>query len=213
MSVYLLDDTVSFPHPSLAQSDGLLAVGGDLRPERLVLAYSNGIFPWYEPDDMLLWWAPDPRYVVFVNDYKATKNLTKIVKQNKFTVKINSNFKEVIKQCAKIPRKDQDGTWLGKDMIKAYTKLHQLGVAISVEVYLENKLVGGLYGIKLERVFCGESMFHLVSDAGSVAFYYLIDFCTRERIELIDAQMHTTNMEKHGGKFISFEAYEKYLYV
>lgn len=212
MPVYLLDDSITFPHPSLAREDGLLAVGGDLRPERLALAYSNGIFPWYNQGESLMWWAPNPRYVIYINEYKASKNLTKLINKDKFQIKFNVDFDIIIDNCSNILRKEQDGTWLGKDMINAYKKLKSLGIVISVGVYQNDKLVAGLYGVELKHVFCGESMFHTVSDAGNIAFYYLVEYCKQKGIELIDAQMHTQNMENHGGEQLSFSDYEKYLH-
>ena len=210
MSVYLLDDSVSFPHPSFAREDGLLAIGGDLSPERLALAYSYGIFPWYEQGGDILWWAPSPRYVVFVEKYHTPKNLRRIMRNGAFSVSIDGNFEDVIRHCANIPRSDS-GTWLGEDMQSAFINLHKKGVAHSIEVYFNNKLVGGLYGVQVGKVFSGESMFHLVSDAGNVAFDSLIQYCVSNDVQVIDAQMHTNNIEKHGGEFISFDKYLTYL--
>ncbi|MDD2199058.1 MAG: leucyl/phenylalanyl-tRNA--protein transferase [Bacteroidales bacterium] len=212
MSVFLLDNSLSFPHPSLACEDGLLAVGGDLSPKRLILAYSNGIFPWFEQGEEIFWWAPNPRYIVEIETYKPSKNLLKLIKNDKFTVKFNVDFERIIENCAKISRKDQVGTWIGNDMIKAYSKLHKLGFVMCIGVYYYNELVGGLYGVELKQVFCGESMYHTMSDAGNVAFYYLIEYCKQKDIKIIDAQMETENMRKYGGHYISFDEYQKYLF-
>lgn len=198
MIVWLDKNDIWFPDPSTALGDFPLAAGGDLSPERLLFAYSLGIFPWYSEDEPILWWSPDPRMVLFPDDLKISRSLKKVLKNKGFTVKFDTNFEEVIKSCAYVPRPGQDGTWLNADMIDAYIELHKLGYAHSVETYLDGKLVGGLYGIALGGTFFGESMFHKVSDASKVAFVHLVRKLKELDFDMIDCQQSTPHMARFG---------------
>lgn len=199
--MHFLTEKIVFPDVSEATSEGLLAVGGDLSSERLIHAYSNGIFPWFEAEDSLLWWSPDPRFVLFPNDLKISKSMKQILRKNTFKVTVNKDFKAVIVECALAKREGQDGTWITDEMVKAYIKLHKLGYAKSIEVWQNNVLVGGLYGVDLgNKVFCGESMFAKVSNASKVGF---ITFVQNSNYNLIDCQIHTKHLESLGAKHIS----------
>lgn len=189
-----------FPNPSDASDDGLLAVGGDLSIERLVLAYNSGIFPWFEDDQPILWWSPDPRMVLFPEKFKVSKSLRKTLRSDKFEIRFNTDFKNVISHCANVSRKGQGSTWITKEMQEAYLRLHKTGHAVSVEVWEHNKLVGGLYGIDLseKRIFCGESMFSLVSDASKVAFYHLSEYVKSRNYKFIDCQLYNSHLESLG---------------
>lgn len=207
--MYFLTDKIVFPDVSEASSEGLLAIGGDLSPERLIHAYSNGIFPWFENEEPILWWSPDPRFVLFPEDLKVSKSMKQILKRNSFEVTVNKAFKLVIEACAEAKRDGQNGTWITEQMIKAYDKLHQLGYAKSVEVWKNNRLVGGLYGIDLgNRVFSGESMFTKVSNASKVGF---IVFVQNSNYNVIDCQIHTKHLESLGARHISRKDYLKFL--
>lgn len=207
--MYFLTDKIVFPDVSEASSEGLLAIGGDLSPERLIHAYSNGIFPWFENEEPILWWSPDPRFVLFPEDLKVSKSMKQILKRNSFEVTVNKAFKSVIEACAEAKRGGQNGTWITEQMIKAYDKLHQLGYAKSVEVWKNNRLVGGLYGIDLgNRVFSGESMFTKVSNASKVGF---IVFVQNSNYNVIDCQIHTKHLESLGARHISRKDYLKFL--
>jgi leucyl/phenylalanyl-tRNA--protein transferase len=207
--MYFLNQKIEFPNASEASADGLLAIGGDLSAERLLHAYAKGVFPWFEFDEPILWWSPDPRFVILPNALKVSKSMKQLFKKNAFTVTINTAFKTVIEQCAKAKRRDQNGTWITESMIKAYLKLHQLGYAISVEVWQNDNLVGGLYGIDIgNNVFCGESMFAKVSNASKYGFIHFIQNST---YTIIDCQLHTNHLESLGGKSISRAAFLKYL--
>ncbi len=212
MPVYQLpDDELVFPHPELANENGLLAVGGDLSAARLVLAYSNGIFPWYNEGEPILWWSPDPRLVLFPREFKRHKSLHLLVNKKRFEVTFNSAFKEVIKQCGRVPRKGQPGTWITKEMEIAYIKLHNLQIAQSVEVWEEGKLVGGLYGLLLGKVFFGESMFHTVDNASKVAFWHLIDKLIEQGVQLVDAQQDTPHLRSLGARPVPRKEFLKLL--
>ena len=204
-----------FPDPSLANAEGLLAVGGDLHAERLILAYQNGIFPWYNPSEPILWWSPDPRMVLFPEKLKVSKSMKKLFKNETFRVTTNQNFEAVIQQCAVIPRAGQDGTWITNEMIDAYLKLHKLGIAQSVEVWQEDKLVGGLYGIYLkeQKVFCGESMFTKVSNASKYGFIWWVKSLQEKGVRLVDCQIYTKHLASLGAEEISREAFLSYLAV
>ncbi|MGV6829722.1 MAG: leucyl/phenylalanyl-tRNA--protein transferase [Flavobacteriales bacterium] len=201
----ILTDNIKFPNVEKADSEGLLAIGGDLSVERLLLAYRSGIFPWFEEDQPILWWSPNPRMVLFLEKLKVSKSLRKTIKKGIFTITFNTCFTEVIANCSKINRKEQDGTWITQSMQEAYSILHQLGHTISVEVWRENELVGGLYGIDLPEygIFCGESMFSKVSDASKVALYYLVEKLKTKNYKLIDCQMYTAHLERLGAEEIS----------
>ena len=199
----LLDSEIWFPDPENAPGDYPLAVGGDLSPERLIFAYSLGIFPWYSEGEPVLWWSPDPRMVLFPQNLKVSRSLKKILKKKIFEIKFDTDFERVINMCASVKRKGQAGTWITPEMIKAYTELHRLGFAHSVEVYKEGELVGGLYGVSLGGVFFGESMFHTVSDASKVAFVYLVEKLKQWNFDLIDCQQSTPHMARFGAVEIS----------
>ncbi len=203
MIVWLDEKDIWFPDPEKAPGDFPLAVGGDLSPERLLFAYSLGIFPWYSKEEPILWWSPDPRMVLFPKELKVSRSLKKVIKNKGFEVRFDTNFKDVIKACATVKRPGQEGTWLTEEMIEAYIKLHGLGFAHSVETYLDGKLVGGLYGVSLGGVFFGESMFHKVSDASKVAFVYLVHQLREWNFDMIDCQQSTPHMERFGAREIS----------
>lgn len=207
--MHFLDQKIWFPHVSQATSDGLLAIGGDLSVERLIYAYQCGVFPWFEEAGPILWWAPDPRFVLFPKELKVSKSMKSILKKGRFRVTRNIAFQEVMTQCSGVKRRDQEGTWITADMIKAYTGLNDRGYAVSFEVWLDQKLVGGLYGVDLGNgVFCGESMFSLESNASKVAF---IELAQSGLYDLIDCQLHTNHLESLGARNISREEFLKYL--
>lgn len=203
MTVYLLDSEIRFPDPSEAEPGGLLAVGGDLSPKRLVSAYENGIFPWYSEGDPILWFSPDPRMVFLPGDFRFSKTLLKTVSSGKFSVRADTDFAAVVEGCAQVSRKEQSGTWITEDMKAAYQKLHELGYAHSFETYLGEKLVGGLYGVSLGGAFFGESMFHLETDASKVALLHLARKCWEFGFDFIDSQVPTDHMRTLGGREIS----------
>lgn len=208
--MHFLTQKIEFPNVSEASVDGLLAVGGDLSPERLLYAYQNGIFPWFDDAEPMLWWSPDPRFVLFPKDLKVSKSMKQLLKKNYFKITENKAFKGVIENCAEVQRKGQHGTWITHEMIEGYLKLHELGFAKSVEVWQNDELVGGLYGIAIEnKVFCGESMFAKVSNASKVGF---ITFVQNSKYNLIDCQLHTKHLESLGAKHISRSKFLKYLY-
>jgi leucyl/phenylalanyl-tRNA--protein transferase len=204
-----LTEKLWFPNPTEATSDGLLAIGGDLSTERLLLAYHSGIFPWFEDDQPILWWSPDPRMILFPEKFKVSKSLRKTLKSEKFRITFNKNFAEVIRNCATVLRKGQAGTWITKEMQQAYIALHSAGHAVSVEVWEDEKLVGGLYGIDLpqKKVFCGESMFSLVNDASKVAFYHLSEYVKTKDYKFIDCQIYNEHLESLGAEEIGREEF------
>jgi leucyl/phenylalanyl-tRNA---protein transferase len=202
MSVFLLSEALKFPLPELADADGLLAVGGDLSPERLLMAYRMGIFPWYAEDTPILWWSPDPRLVLFPDELKISKSLQRVIARGVFQVTVNRVFREVIEHCAEARRGDDAGTWLVPGMIEAYCRLHQLGYAHSVESWHQGRLVGGLYGIALGRVFYGESMFTLKTDASKVALVHLVRILQTLQFEFIDCQVTTHHLKSLGAREI-----------
>jgi leucyl/phenylalanyl-tRNA--protein transferase len=201
-------DEVIFPDPALADEDGLLAVGGDLSPERLMLAYQNGIFPWFSDDDPILWYAPHERCVVFPDKVKVSKSMAKVLRSGSFRITWDTVFEEVIGNCSAVPRKDQDGTWITREMKAAYIHLHEIGVAHSVEVWHQEQLVGGLYGVIVGQVFCGESMFSLMTNASKTAF---INLCQSGRFALIDCQMPNDHLMSLGAEMIPRRDYLKIL--
>lgn len=206
--IFRLNKDIVFPPTELAEPDGLLAVGGDLSIPRLTLAYQSGIFPWYSDDTPILWYAPHERFVLFPGELRVSKSMQKILKQGIFTVTTNTAFADVINACSQITRTGQDGTWITDDMKAAYIKLHKKGLAHSVEVWQNNELVGGAYGVEVKHVFCGESMFSKVSNASKVA---LITLCQSGRYKLIDCQVHTAHLESMGARMIGREEYMKIL--
>lgn len=203
MPIFRLDNELVFPDPSYAEEEGILAIGGDLSVDRLILAYANGIFPWPRKNAPLLWWSPDPRLVLFPLDYKPSKSLRQLIRSGKYEVSFDKDFPSVIKACATIPRSEQEGTWITRDMLKAYLRLHREGFAHSVETWFEGKLVGGLYGVSLGKVFFGESMFYEIRDASKFAFYHLVQILKSWDFELIDAQQDTPHMRSLGATLIS----------
>jgi len=207
MFFQLLADDPAFPDPALAEEDGLLAIGGDLSMERLLIAYSNGIFPWFSEDDPILWYSPHERCVIYPDKIKISKSMKQVLKQGIFKVTLNQAFEEVILNCATSVRKGQDGTWITAEMQQAYLNLHQNGYAHSVEVWQDDKLVGGLYGLKVNRVFCGESMFSRVSNASKTALIFL----SKLNIDLIDCQLPNDHLMSLGAEMISRETYMEML--
>ncbi len=199
----LNDDDCFFPPADRANKDGLLAFGGDLSPQRLVVAYANGIFPWYNEDEPLLWWSLDPRLIIRPGEMRVSKSLRHTLRSGKFEVRMDTNFREVMLHCAETPRKDQDGTWIQDEMVDAYCELHDLGIAHSFESYQDGELVGGLYGIAIGKAFFGESMFHTVTDASKVAFYHLHQFLQAHDFKLIDCQQETEHLMSLGAYSIS----------
>lgn len=199
-----LDYNLSFPHPNEANEDGIVAFGGDLNPSRLYLAYREGIFPWYAKGDPILWWSPDPRLILHLDDFKLRKSLKKRMKH--FEVRFDTAFTEVLQKCAAVHRPGQNGTWLQPELIEAMSVLHALGKAHSVEAYYEGELVGGLYGISVGRIFCGESMFATKNDASKVAFAALIEKLKEWGYVLVDAQVPTEHLKSLG----AIEVYRDY---
>lgn len=196
--IYLLNEELYFPPVSETHPSGILAVGGDLSTERLLLAYNSGIFPWFEDGEPITWWSPDPRMVLFFEDLKVSKSMRNILNRNIFTITFNQNFREVISSCQTVKREGQNGTWITDDMIEAYCKLHELGHAKSIEVWQENKLVGGLYGIDLGHIFCGESMFSIAPNASKVAFIHLVNYLKERDYLLLDCQVYNEHLETLG---------------
>ena len=195
---------MAFPHHDFADEYGVLAIGGDLSPERLLLAYWNGIFPWFNEGEPIVWWTPDPRFVLFPDELKISKSMRPYFNQKKFEVTYDTCFEKVIKNCSKVPRKGQEGdTWINKKMIKAYCKMHDLGFAHSVEVWRGKELVGGLYGIALGKVFFGESMFMKVSNASKFALISLVNKLKEFDFQLIDCQQETAHLGSLGARSIS----------
>ncbi|GAA3982214.1 leucyl/phenylalanyl-tRNA--protein transferase [Mucilaginibacter dorajii] len=202
--IFRLDERLIFPEPDLAEPDGLLAVGGDLSTQRLVLAYQHGIFPWYSDESPILWYSPHERFVLYPQELKISKSMRQIMRLGKFNITSNTCFADVIKACSTAPREGQDGTWITDDMMNAYIALYTAGYAHSVEVWEGEVLVGGLYGIWVGDVFCGESMFSRVSNASKMALIYL---CQSGKFNLIDCQVHTDHLESMGARMISREQY------
>ncbi len=197
----ILSNKIEFPSVEEASKEGLLAIGGDLSPERLILAYKSGIFPWFEEGQPILWWSPDPRFVLFPDKLKVSKSMKQVLKKTNLRVTRNKSFYRVIDACSDARRSGQTGTWITKDMKRAYIELHNLGYAISVEVWDENELVGGLYGIDIgNRIFCGESMFTKVSNASKIGF---ITFIKESNYKLIDCQVFTEHLDSLGAENIS----------
>ncbi|HEU0125915.1 leucyl/phenylalanyl-tRNA--protein transferase [Flavobacterium sp.] len=205
--MYFLFDNLYFPPVSEADEEGILAVGGDLSPERLKLAYKKGIFPWFNEGEPILWWAPDPRMVLFLDELVISKSMRNILNRKQFTVTFNTNFKEVIANCQKIQRVGQDGTWISDDIVESYCELNRQGIAKSVEVWQEGELVGGLYGVDLGHVFCGESMFSKVSNASKVAFISLVKHLEKENYKLLDCQVYNPHLDSLGCREIDREEF------
>ncbi len=212
MPIYLLNDSLVFPHPSLSNEDGIIAVGGDLSVKRLILAYENGIFPWYNDTDPIIWWSPDPRFVLFPEKIKISKSTRQVIRNSGFSITYDTVFESVIQNCQQIDRGAQRrGTWITEDMLQAYIKLHEAGYAHSVEVWKEDKLVGGLYGVSIGKCFFGESMFHLASNASKVALADLTSNLHRHGFWLIDCQQETDHLKRLGAEAISRMDFLQYL--
>lgn len=205
MPIYRLSDDLLFPDPSLSEDDGLLAIEGDLSPERLLLAYSNGIFPWFSDDEPILWWSPDPRFIVYPKDIRTSHSMKKLLKKNTYRVSFDTCFRDVISNCSNTRK--ETGTWITNEMIEAYCKLHELGYAHSVETWHHDKLVGGLYGISMGKCFFGESMFSTMDNASKVAFITLGKSLEEKGFSMIDCQVHTTHLESLGAVYIPREKF------
>lgn len=200
--MFLLSEDLVFPSVELADEEGLLAIGGDLGLKRLLLAYKSGIFPWYNEDEPICWWSPDPRFVLFPEELIVSKSMRQLIKQNRFTFSVNTCFEEVIANCKSISRKGQQGTWISPAVQKAYTRLHQEGHAHSAEAWLDGQLVGGLYGIRMGSVFFGESMFSNFTNASKFAFITYVSALLQEQVKLIDCQVYTSHLESLGARMI-----------
>ncbi len=211
--VFQLNEELIFPEPRLGEPDGLLAVGGDLSVDRLLLAYSNGIFPWYsfrQPD--ILWYCPMQRFVIFPDEVHVSHSMRTLIRKNRYRMTINDDFPEVIRQCSiNGGRNEMEGAWLGDDMVRAYTELHNQGFAASVEVWEDDRLVGGLYGVNLGRAFFGESMFSLVPSGSKLALIFLAHFLRDNGGTIIDCQFETPHLRSMGGRFISYKEYMRLL--
>lgn len=200
MSVYQLGKSLIFPMPELADKDGLLAFGGDLSPERLILAYQNGIFPWFSDDSPILWWSPNPRFVLFPDNLKISKSMKKFLKKTNYKVTFDTAFRDVILNCASL--REKDGTWITKEMQDAYCKLYELNLAHSVEVWDNDELIGGLYGVSLGKCFFGESMFSKKDNSSKTGFITLVNFLRKNGFVIIDCQVHTNYLESLGAEHI-----------
>ncbi len=210
-AVWLSPTDIYFPKPEYFDTPDVVAIGGDLSPERLLLAYSLGIFPWSGEEEPILWWSPDPRMVLFPDELKVSKSMRPYFNQNKFQVTYNTDFQRVMRSCMLNQRKGQDGTWINEDMIRSYTALHEQGYALSVEVWQAGDLVGGLYGISLGRIFFGESMFTKVPNASKFGFITLVKKLKELNFLMIDCQQQTRHLTNMGGRPISREAFYEIL--
>lgn len=216
MPIFWLDEAeLIFPHPSLADTTGVLALGGDLRPERLLLAYQNGIFPWFNPGEEIMWWSPDPRFVLFPDELKVSRSMRPYFNQQKFGLTFDKDFTRVMQCCQTVDRRRQGqyGTWITNSMLEAYTRLHELGYAHSVEVWEDEALVGGLYGIALGKVFFGESMFSKRSNASKFGFISLVQRLKEYGFCLIDCQQETHHLGSLGARSIARAEFLDYLEV
>ena len=209
--MYLLSSDLVFPPVQLADQDGVLAIGGDLSTERLLLAYKSGIFPWYNQGEPIIWYSPNPRMVLFPENLKISKSMSQVIRKGEFTITFNQHFSEVISNCKNVYRQGQGGTWITNEMQLAYMQLHKKGIAKSVEVWLNNELVGGLYGIDLGHIFCGESMFSKVNNASKIAFIYLVQKLEKENYQLIDCQVYNNHLASLGAEEITRNEFLKFL--
>ena len=209
--MHFLSENIWFPPVDEANHDGLLAIGGDLSAERLELAYRSGIFPWYSQGDPIIWYSPDPRMVLFPKKLKVSKSMKQLIRKGEFVITFNTDFKKVIANCKTITRPGQPGTWITDEMQQAYIKLHELGFAKSVEVWKDNELVGGLYGIDLGHVFCGESMFSKISNTSKLAFIFLVEKLQKEKYAMLDCQMYNEHLASLGAEEISREEFLSYI--
>ncbi|MEN6484030.1 MAG: leucyl/phenylalanyl-tRNA--protein transferase [Syntrophobacteraceae bacterium] len=205
MPIFRLTESLVFPSPHYAEPDGLLAVGGDLSPQRLLVAYALGIFPWYSDYTPILWWSPHPRLVLFPDEFRISASLRRVVKKKAFTVTVDRCFREVMQECAQVPRRYGEGTWITEEMLDAYCRLHRLGYAHSVESWQAGELVGGLYGVALGRAFFGESMFMRKTDASKVALVHLVYLLRRFGFEFVDCQVTTAHLQRFGAREIPRE--------
>lgn len=211
MPVYFLDkNKISFPHPTLARRDGLLAIGGDLSAERLMLAYSHGIFPWYEPGEEILWWCPKERFVIFPEEIHISHSMRKYIKRHEMKAVLNRDFADTMHRC-RIMRESAEGTWISDEMEAAYLRLHRKGYALSLESFEDGKLAGGLYGVSIGRCFFGESMFSERENGSKAALIALARMLSEKHFLFIDCQFHTEHLESMGGRFISWEEYDRML--
>lgn len=203
----------AFPPTSAAlkEPNGLLAIGGDLSPTRLLSAYRQGIFPWFSDDEPIMWWSPSPRMILFPKELRISRSLKKTINKQLFDIRFNTAFEAVMQACSEVSRPDQDGTWITQTMINAYCQLHEMGYAQSAEAWLDGKLVGGCYGIKIGQVFFGESMFHRVSDASKVAFVHMVQHLHDSQINMIDCQMNTAHLARFGAKEVDRKTFEQQL--
>ena len=207
MPIYKLTNALEFPHPSLAEEDGLLAIEGDLSVKRLLLAYSNGIFPWFSEEEPILWWSPDPRFVIYPKDIRISHSMKKVLKKNTYRISFDTCFRDVISNCSNMRK--VSGTWITNEMIEAYCTLHELGFAHSVESFYEDKLVGGLYGVSIGKCFFGESMFSTMNNSSKAAFITLSKVLEKKGFVVIDCQVHTTHLESLGAVDISRKEFLK----
>lgn len=207
MPLFMLPPEHLFPDPSYAREDGLLAVGGDLDPKRLLLGYSQGIFPWYSEDQPILWHAPDPRFVLFLDEFHIGRSLKKTLRKQPFEIRMDTAFERVLLGCSTAKREDQQGTWITREMHRAYTRLHELGFAHSTEAWVDDDLVGGLYGVSLGGMYFGESMYAHTSDASKVAFVALVMQLKRWGFDLLDSQVHTEHLARFGAREIPRAAF------
>ncbi|MEP7163742.1 MAG: leucyl/phenylalanyl-tRNA--protein transferase [Ferruginibacter sp.] len=205
--MYILTSKISFPPVETADENGFLAIGGDLGAERLLEAYRRGIFPWYNEEDPICWWSPDPRFVLFPDQLHVSRSMKHVISSNQFSFTVNHAFEQVIRACSAVKRKEANGTWINEEMIEAYTTLHKLGHALSAETWYNGKLVGGLYGVKMGKIFFGESMFSIMTNASKFAFIELVHQLQAEDIKLVDCQMHTSHLESLGAMMITREEY------
>ena len=208
--MYWLSSDLVFPDYDEVTSEGILAIGGDLSPERLILAYQKGIFPWFNEDDPIIWWFPQDRFVLFPENLHVSKSMKKVFRDQTFSYTENKAFRDVVLNCSQVDRKNQDGTWITTDMIEAYCKLHEMGIAKSIEVWQNNELVGGFYGVDMGEVFCGESMFAKVSNASKAGF---IQFVAKyqKKYKLIDCQVYTEHLASLGAMEIPSDVFLDYL--
>ena len=210
MTNYSLNSSFPPLEHALAEPNGLLATGGDLSPERLLEAYSQGIFPWFNEDEPILWWSPDPRMVLFPNELKISQSLRKTIKKHNYQIRTDSHFKQIMQACAQ-PRKNQAGTWIHPQMIAAYTALYEMGWAHCVETWIDDQLIGGLYGVSIGRIFFGESMFSLKPNASKIAFVHLVQQLQQWQFDLIDCQVRTSHLASLGAREISRRQFRQIL--
>ena len=209
--MFILPQTLMFPPVSMADEDGLVGIGGDLSVDRLLLAYRSGIFPWYNADEPILWYSPNPRFVLHPDELKVSKSMQTLIRKEAWTFTVNQDFASTIRQCRIAKRKYQTGTWIHDAMEEAYIRLHEAGYAISAECWSNGELIGGLYGVQLDRVFCGESMFSLEKNASKFAFIHVVTYLKELGIQLIDCQVHTHHLESLGARMISRDTFLTYL--